>query len=108
MGCLPDTLTLCRPGIACRGVLEPLVAVTRLFGPYYFIGRNPQMASLSLRSLALVAISAVSLSAYAVTAKICMDPGHGGSDPGAVGNGQQEKINNLNTQLKFNSQLLAD
>lgn len=27
--------------------------------------------------------------------KICLDPGHGGSDPGAVGNGLQEKTINL-------------
>lgn len=66
------------------------------------------MASLSFRAFAFVAISALSVSAFAVTAKICMDPGHGGSDPGATGNGQLEKTNNLNTQLKFNSQLLAD
>ena len=30
---------------------------------------------------------------------IVIDPGHGGSDPGAVGNGYQEKDLNLNTEF---------
>ncbi len=33
--------------------------------------------------------------------KICIDPGHGGSDPGAVGNGLYEKNLNLDTALKM-------
>src|SRR5262245_25245505 len=41
-------------------------------------------------------------------AKICIDPGHGGSDPGAVGNGQQEKINVLNSCNKFKAWLDLD
>jgi len=54
---------------------------------------------------------AMSLSAAACcswAAKICIDPGHGGSDPGAVGSGQQEKINVLNTALKFRNWMNAD
>lgn len=66
------------------------------------------MASFSMRFVALLAVCSVAVSAHAVTAKICMDPGHGGSDPGAVGNGQQEKTNNLNTILKFNTYLIND
>lgn len=44
----------------------------------------------------------------APAAKICIDPGHGGSDPGAVGNGQQEKVNVLNTSIKFKNWLNTD
>lgn len=40
--------------------------------------------------------------------KICVDPGHGGSDPGAVGGSQNEKTNNLNTALKVRDWLNAD
>lgn len=40
--------------------------------------------------------------------KLCIDPGHGGSDPGASGNGQLEKTNVLNTGLKFRNWLNAD
>jgi len=40
--------------------------------------------------------------------KICIDPGHGGSDPGAVGGGQQEAANVLDTSLKFRTWLNAD
>lgn len=66
------------------------------------------MRSSSFRAFAFVAISALAVSGFAVTAKICMDPGHGGSDPGATGNGQLEKTNTLNTQLKFNDALYRD
>ena len=37
--------------------------------------------------------------------KIFIDPGHGGSDPGAVGNGLQEKNLNLEMGLKLRDQL---
>jgi len=52
----------------------------------------------------VVAAAALPLSA----AEICIDPGHGGSDPGGVGSGQQEKVNVLNTGLKFRDWLNAD
>ena len=52
---------------------------------------------------ALTAVTSISFAA-----KICIDPGHGGSDPGAVGSGQQEKTNNLNTCLKFRTWLNSD
>jgi len=54
-----------------------------------------------------IAILCLSASA-SFGAKICIDPGHGGSDPGAVGSGQQEKINVLNTGLKFRTWLNTD
>jgi len=40
--------------------------------------------------------------------KVCIDPGHGGTDSGAVGCGQYEDTNNLNTGLKFRNWLNAD
>ncbi|MEO8377339.1 MAG: N-acetylmuramoyl-L-alanine amidase [Candidatus Sumerlaeota bacterium] len=46
--------------------------------------------------------------APAVTGKICVDPGHGGTDSGAVGNGQTEKGNVLATALKFKTWLDTD
>ncbi len=39
---------------------------------------------------------------------ICIDPGHGDHDPGAVGNGLQEKDINLTTGLALRDWLLAD
>jgi N-acetylmuramoyl-L-alanine amidase len=41
-------------------------------------------------------------------AKICIDPGHGGSDPGGVGSGQQEKVNVLDSGLRFRDWLNKD
>jgi dipeptidyl aminopeptidase/acylaminoacyl peptidase len=40
--------------------------------------------------------------------KVCIDPGHGGSDPGAVGNGLEEKDLNLATALKMKNWLNLD
>lgn len=57
--------------------------------------------------ITLLATLAASCSA-GWSAKVCIDPGHGGSDPGAVGNSQQEKTNVLNTGLKFRDWLNAD
>ena len=51
---------------------------------------------------------ALATTSWAATAKICIDPGHGGSDPGATGNGQLEKTNVLNTALKFKAWLDKD
>jgi len=58
------------------------------------------------RISAVTLLSCLAMSAPAQ--KLCIDPGHGGSDPGAVGNGQQEKINVLNTSLKFRNWLNTD
>ncbi len=60
------------------------------------------------RNLTTAALAAVAALSWGVTAKVCIDPGHGGSDPGAVGNGQQEKTNVLNTSLKFKAWLDKD
>ncbi|MCX7624865.1 MAG: N-acetylmuramoyl-L-alanine amidase [Candidatus Sumerlaeaceae bacterium] len=60
------------------------------------------------RNLAIAALCAVTALSWSQTAKVCIDPGHGGSDPGAVGNGQQEKTNVLNTGLKFKAWLDKD
>ncbi|MFH1467624.1 MAG: N-acetylmuramoyl-L-alanine amidase [Pseudomonadota bacterium] len=46
--------------------------------------------------------------AQATTASVVIDPGHGGSDPGAVGNGLQEKSVNLESALAFRDWLQAD
>lgn len=56
---------------------------------------------------ALIATLVLGCSA-AWSAKICIDPGHGGSDSGAVGGTQYEKTNVLNTGLKFRDWLNAD
>lgn len=60
--------------------------------------------------IAATAALAVSVSiSFAATAKICIDPGHGGSDNGASStNGGLEDRNNLNTALKFKSWLSRD
>ena len=40
--------------------------------------------------------------------KICIDPGHGGSDPGAVGYGLEEEDVNLDVALRLKDLLIAD
>jgi N-acetylmuramoyl-L-alanine amidase len=62
-----------------------------------------------LYHIAAVATFAMLVTAsWGQTAKVCIDPGHGGSDPGALGNGQQEKANTLNSALYFKSWLDKD
>ena len=56
----------------------------------------------------IVAALALATSSWAATAKICIDAGHGGSDPGAGGFGQSEARNVLNTSLKFKAWLDKD
>jgi len=58
-------------------------------------------------SMALGALIALAVPASAQT-KICIDPGHGGSDPGAVGGGQEEAANVLDTGLKLRTWLNSD
>jgi N-acetylmuramoyl-L-alanine amidase len=60
------------------------------------------------RNLVVVAFTAVTALSWSVTAKLCIDAGHGGSDSGATGCGQLEDTNNLNTALKFRTWLNAD
>jgi N-acetylmuramoyl-L-alanine amidase len=45
--------------------------------------------------------------AHAAPPRIYIDPGHGGTDPGAVGNGLQEKAVTLNIALQVRNQLAA-
>ncbi|WP_127588552.1 N-acetylmuramoyl-L-alanine amidase [Paenibacillus koleovorans] len=55
----------------------------------------------------LIAISSPGIAGIADAAKIVVDAGHGGSDPGAIGvNGLQEKNVNLDIALKLQSELL--
>jgi len=63
------------------------------------------MLSFVSRIAAPVALLTLAGSAFA--AKICIDPGHGGTDPGAS-YAQQEKVNVLNTGLKFRNWLNLD
>ena len=56
-------------------------------------------------AMCLVAVAA---SAQLSGKKICIDPGHGGSDPGAVGQGLQEKAINLDIGLRARNWLQAD
>ena len=65
------------------------------------------------KALTMVLVLAFALSAsYAFAGvagqKICIDPGHGGSDPGAVGNGLQEKTINLDIGNRMYSLFVAD
>lgn len=59
-------------------------------------------------NLAVATLCAAAALGWGQTAKVCIDPGHGGSDPGAIGNGQYEKTNVLNTGLKFKAWLDKD
>lgn len=68
--------------------------------------------SLSLARLAgrtlVVAVALGFVSVASAQTKICIDPGHGGSDPGAVGGGQEEAPQALDTSLKFRTWLNTD
>lgn len=46
--------------------------------------------------------------ARAATGSVCIDPGHGGDDPGAVGNGLEEDDLNLSASLHFRDWLDLD
>jgi N-acetylmuramoyl-L-alanine amidase len=60
-------------------------------------------------SLALfTALMAVSATASAQSKKIVIDPGHGGEDPGAVGNGMEEQAVNVDVGKRFKALLEAD
>ena len=58
-------------------------------------------------SFAATAVLLLAASAQAQT-KICIDPGHGGTDPGAGGNGLQEAAVCLDTSSKFKAWLDLD
>ncbi|MCP2327092.1 N-acetylmuramoyl-L-alanine amidase [Hamadaea flava] len=72
------------------------------------------MSSHPIRRRALFAAAAgaaltpwVGVPAFAANKKVYLDPGHGGTDSGAVGNGLQEKALTLNIALQVRDILLA-
>ncbi|MER7419712.1 N-acetylmuramoyl-L-alanine amidase [Micromonospora peucetia] len=54
------------------------------------------------------AVPVVASPAWAALPKVYIDPGHGGTDPGAIGNGLQEKALTLDISLQLRSILLAN
>ena len=48
----------------------------------------------------VLALTLVPFSAQAAWIKLCIDPGHGGSDPGAVGYGITEAATNLDISVR--------
>jgi N-acetylmuramoyl-L-alanine amidase len=50
----------------------------------------------------------VPMGAQAAWVKVCIDPGHGGSDPGAVALGDQEKVFNLDIGLRMRTLMQND
>ncbi|MCL7456067.1 N-acetylmuramoyl-L-alanine amidase [Micromonospora echinofusca] len=54
------------------------------------------------------AVPVVAGPAWAALPKVYIDPGHGGTDPGAVGNGLQEKALTLDISLQLRNILLAN
>lgn len=60
------------------------------------------------RALAPAYVLPKSSSAQSRTIKLCIDAGHGGSDPGAVGNGLLEKNVNLAVARRLQAWLAAD
>ena len=63
---------------------------------------------LTISLAVLFALSASYAFAGVAGQKICIDPGHGGSDPGAVGNGLYEKNINLDIGNRMNSLFILD
>ena len=57
---------------------------------------------------ALAAIGVASAPSPPTVLRVVLDPGHGGSDPGAIGNGLQEKDLNLEVALRLRDLLDAD
>lgn len=67
-------------------------------------GRAPRGLVASLVALGLAAAGP----AARAQVTVCIDPGHGGSDPGAVGNGLEESALNLGAALSFRDWLVLD
>lgn len=65
----------------------------------------PRLARSALGALALLALAA---GGAAAQTRIVIDPGHGGTDPGGVGNGLQEKNIVLDVSTRFRNLLNAD
>ncbi|MEJ7597947.1 MAG: N-acetylmuramoyl-L-alanine amidase [Kofleriaceae bacterium] len=60
------------------------------------------------RALVILLVLAIPAIAAAQAKKIVIDPGHGGSDPGGVGTGMQEKLVVLDVSKRFRALLDAD
>jgi N-acetylmuramoyl-L-alanine amidase len=60
----------------------------------------------ALRIASVLAIATLTVASYGQ--KVCLDPGHGGSDPGATGNGQQEKANVLDSCIRQRNWINTD
>jgi N-acetylmuramoyl-L-alanine amidase len=61
-----------------------------------------------LRAVLVALVALVPSLAHAQQMKIVIDPGHGGTDPGGVGTGMQEKNIVLDTSKRFKAMLDAD
>lgn len=82
--------------------------VTRQFFSYPPFLHSRQVGFVRIAGIAAVAAALVGISSSAVAASICIDPGHGGHDPGAVGCGLKEAPINLSTSLKLEAMLKAN
>ena len=78
-----------------------LVAVTDLL-------ERPAMRTSSHRLLVALLLSLLSSTVAAAEKVVCIDPGHGGSDPGAVGCGLEEAAVVLDVSWKLHALLEAD
>ena len=67
------------------------------------IMESKRMLKFNLIGLIFVVVALSSASAFAQS--VCVDPGHGGSDPGAVGCGLEEAFINLDVSLRLQSLL---
>jgi len=63
------------------------------------------LVAMLVLAMSLIAVAA---SAHLTGQKICIDPGHGGSDPGAVGQGLYEDNINLDIGLRARNLMQAD
>ncbi|GAB2922601.1 hypothetical protein GCM10027280_07280 [Micromonospora polyrhachis] len=70
--------------------------------------RRTLLAAAAAAAGAMVAPLSLAGRALAATPKVYLDPGHGGTDPGAVGNGLQEKALTLAIALQTRDILLAN
>ena len=68
----------------------------------------PRSSALTLSVLALLALTILPAPTRGAPYVICVDPGHGGSDPGAVGCGLEEEDVTLDVSLRLQALLQAD
>lgn len=62
----------------------------------------------AVRLAAATAVALLSATTVMANNRICIDPGHGGTDPGAVGGGQTEAANVLDTGLRLRTWFNTD